>query len=235
MNLYIYSDESGVFDKVHSKYFVFAGYIFLNKEEKEIACRKYSAVEREIKANKVPQNQSKELKASNLKNNNKRKLVNILKPFNKFSVVIELQDVYDEIFNNKKSKQRFMDFAYKLVIKRKIEELIINSKIKPSEVVSLNIYVDEHTTATNGQYELSESIQQEFVRGMYNSTFTKYMPPILPNVKSFKLKYCDSSNELMIRASDIFANKIYHLLLNNKKDEIAKIDKNYNMFLPKIK
>lgn len=37
MNLYIYSDESGVFDNKHEKYFVFGGLIFLSKFEKDNA------------------------------------------------------------------------------------------------------------------------------------------------------------------------------------------------------
>ena len=32
MNIYIYSDESGVFDKEHNDYFVFGGLIFLGIE-----------------------------------------------------------------------------------------------------------------------------------------------------------------------------------------------------------
>ena len=31
MNIYIYSDESGVFDKEHNDYFVFGGLILLGK------------------------------------------------------------------------------------------------------------------------------------------------------------------------------------------------------------
>ncbi|SNU06231.1 hypothetical protein SAMN06297422_10696 [Lachnospiraceae bacterium] len=45
MNIWVYSDESGVFDKTHNDYYVFAGVIYLDKEEKEIATRKYIHVE----------------------------------------------------------------------------------------------------------------------------------------------------------------------------------------------
>lgn len=34
MNLYIYSDESGVFDKIHNNFYVYGGIICLNKEQK---------------------------------------------------------------------------------------------------------------------------------------------------------------------------------------------------------
>ena len=51
MNLYIYSDESGVFDKVHYDYFVFAGLIIPGTDQKEAWSRKYSAAERSINLN----------------------------------------------------------------------------------------------------------------------------------------------------------------------------------------
>lgn len=35
MDLFIYSDESGVFDKIHNEIFVYGGLIFLGKEEKD--------------------------------------------------------------------------------------------------------------------------------------------------------------------------------------------------------
>ena len=41
MNIFIYSDESGVFDKVHNKYFVFGGIMFLSKDERDNFNRKY--------------------------------------------------------------------------------------------------------------------------------------------------------------------------------------------------
>ena len=42
MNIYIYSDESGVFDKVNNDIYVFAGIIVLEKENKDILTRKYN-------------------------------------------------------------------------------------------------------------------------------------------------------------------------------------------------
>ena len=52
MNLYIYSDESGVFDKVHNDIYVYGGVLFLSKEEKDINVRKYKHVERVIRKSK---------------------------------------------------------------------------------------------------------------------------------------------------------------------------------------
>ena len=49
MNIYVYSDESGVFDSKNNDYFVFAGIIFLSKESHEIWKRKYLSAERTIR------------------------------------------------------------------------------------------------------------------------------------------------------------------------------------------
>lgn len=48
MNLFVYGDESGVFDKAHNDLFVFGGLIFLDKESKDTAYRKYISAERKI-------------------------------------------------------------------------------------------------------------------------------------------------------------------------------------------
>ena len=49
MNLYIYSDESGVFDNKHEKYFVFGGLIFFTKLDRDDASRKYSSIEKQMR------------------------------------------------------------------------------------------------------------------------------------------------------------------------------------------
>ena len=46
MNIFVYSDESGVFDKVHNDIYVYGGIIFLSKEEKDNNVRKYLNVEK---------------------------------------------------------------------------------------------------------------------------------------------------------------------------------------------
>ena len=52
MDLFIYSDESGVFDKEHNEIFVFGGLIFLGKEEKDNYARKYIAAENVLRGQK---------------------------------------------------------------------------------------------------------------------------------------------------------------------------------------
>lgn len=52
MEIYVYSDESGVFDKEHNDIFVFGGLIFLKKKDMEICSRKYLVAESAIRTGK---------------------------------------------------------------------------------------------------------------------------------------------------------------------------------------
>ena len=52
MDIYVYSDESGVFDVAHNDYFVFGGIILLGKNAKDNCARKYSHVEKVLRSNK---------------------------------------------------------------------------------------------------------------------------------------------------------------------------------------
>lgn len=49
MNIYIYSDESGVFDHVHNDFFIFGGLILVGEDCKNDWSRKYAAVENTIR------------------------------------------------------------------------------------------------------------------------------------------------------------------------------------------
>lgn len=49
MRIFIYSDESGVFDKKHNDIFVYGGLILLSKEQKEEAAQRYSHAEKTVR------------------------------------------------------------------------------------------------------------------------------------------------------------------------------------------
>ena len=44
MDIYVYSDESGVFDINHNEYYVYGGVIFLNKNDRDVMNRKYKNI-----------------------------------------------------------------------------------------------------------------------------------------------------------------------------------------------
>lgn len=222
MNLYIYSDESGVFDKVHNDYFVFGGLILVGKEEKEIASRKYSHVESVIRKNKGV-GPDYELKATQITNVEKGSLFRSLNGFRKFGVVIHENAVLDRIYQSKKDKQRYLDYAYKIAVKRAFERMINDGIIYSEEVERLYFYVDEHTTATNGCYELGEGLEQEFKLGTFNWRYDKYYPPIFEKMKDVNLDYCNSAKKLLVRAADIIANRIYYLVESDQRERLNQI------------
>ena len=201
MNIYVYSDESGVFDKEHNDYFVFAGLICIGTNEKEIWSRKYSAVEKTLRKSKGVK-LDYELKATKITNSEKGKLFRSLNNCYKFGVVIREKNVLDRIYYSKKDKQRYLDYAYKIAVKRAFENLINIKSLDPNQVERIYFYVDEHTTATNGRYELQE------------------------------LQYCNSESRLLVRAADIVANKIYYLARNKMYSDINNISKINIVFLP---
>ena len=226
MDIFIYSDESGVFDKVHNNYFVYAGVICFGKENKEIECRKYSNVEKHIRKSKYNGDKSIELKASTLSNSDKGKIYRSLNNSYKFAIIIDENKIHNKIYENKKSKQRYLDYAFKIGLKKCFEYLIANNKIKADEIDNMYFFADEHSTATNGRYELRESLINEFKYGTFNYTWDKYFEPIIPKLKSLDLKFCDSKAFTLIRAADIIANRIFFLKTNSKE-----IKANENLFV----
>lgn len=209
MDIFVYSDESGVFDVAHNDYYVFGGVILLGKSSKDDCARKYAHVEKVLRNNKVV-DVNYELKATKLLNSEKSQLFRSLNNIYKFGVVINQNKLHAKIFEDKKTKQRYLDYAYKISLKRALESLIESGDIIVNEVESIHIYVDEHTTATNGRYELRESIEQEFKIGVVNFQYGTYYPPIFPSIKEIELKYCNSSSVRLVRAADIVANKLFH-------------------------
>ena len=212
MNIYIYSDESGVFDCAHNDYFIFAGVICFGKDEKEATIRKYAHVESETRRKRGING---ELKASILKNADKAGLFRSLNNVYKFCVRIKQKDLHSEIFENKKHKQRYLDYAYKMVLKKCFESLIESGHLNPNEVEGLYFSVDEHTTATDGRYELKEALLNEFKYGTFNFNWQKWFPPIFPKLQNLELTFCHSENAYLIRASDIICNHYFYIALQN--------------------
>ena len=231
MNIYIYSDESGVFDKVHNDIFVFGGLILLGTEEKNVASRKYAHSEKVIRKNDNIEGPY-ELKATHITNKEKGSLFRSLNGYHKFGVVVREKDVLDRIYQSKKDKQRYLDYVYKIAVKRAFEDLIDRKVIDPDVVERMYFFVDEHTTATNGRYELRESLEQEFKNGTYNGKYSKFYEPIFTHLQTVNLEYCNSAKKLLVRGADIIANRIYYLEESQQENKISKIQNIHVIELP---
>ena len=173
-----------------------------------------------------------ELKATHISNKEKGKLFRSLNQCYKFGVVIRENNVLDRTFQSKKDKQRYLDYAYKIAVKRAFQNYIQKGFINPDEVERIYFYVDEHTTATNGRYELAEALEQEFKLGTYNYKYDTYYPPIFRQMKDVQLEYCNSESKLLVRAADIVANRIYYLARQEMREEIRNLQNMHVIYLP---
>ena len=229
MNIFAFSDESGVFDKVHNDIFVFGGLVFLDKKSKNNTKRKYINVEKTVQHK---YGASIELKASTIKNIDKYSFYRSLNNEIKFAVVIEQKQIFDKIFNDKKHKQRYLDFAFKIGLKNCLCCLIDEGRINKEEVENMYVFQDEHLTATSGKYELSNSLEEEFKRGMFTNDYTSFKSPIFKNLKTLNLTFWDSTADSLIRAADIVANNVFHKAKDIEKLKSSNEKNLYLKFLP---
>ena len=221
MDIFVYADESGVFDRYHNDYFVFGGVIFLGKEQRDIARRRYISVERLQRSHGAAQGHS-EMKAIYLKNSQKSSMFRSLNPYNRFGVIVDQKMVISQIFQNKKSKQRYLDFAFKLGLRSALEQLIRDGLVNQSGVNNIYVFMDEHSTATDGRYELREALEAEFKIGTYNDKWSKFFPPLFDNLCFVEFCLKDSAQDALIRAADITANRLYYAVVSNQLNLIEK-------------
>lgn len=214
MNIFIYGDESGVFDQAHNDVFVFGGLVFLGKDGRDAQSRKYIAAERKIAGQYSSQSRQPELKASLLSNKHRSGLFRSTNGCIRYAFVIDQRRVLGRIFESKKDKQRYLDYVFKVGLKRVLGDLVEEGVLDPHEVGNIYVRFDEHTTATNGRYELGEAIEAEFKRGTYNQNYSVFHPPLFPEMGGcVELSYRNSETDALIRASDIIANRaLYHAL-----------------------
>ncbi len=221
LDLYIYSDESGTFDYRHNNFFIFGGLLLFGKEEKEEWSRKFSHAENCLRQK---YGGDKELKGSFLHNKDKRKLYRSLNAAQKFVSLIYQPGLNKQIFENKRHKQRYLDFAYKLTVKKCIMSLIESKEIDANDIRAIHFYLDEHSTATDGIYELREGLLNEFKNGTFNYTYDKFYPPLLPKLSEVTVMFCDSKAKVLIRAADIISNISFyearHSLLQYEREKL---------------
>ncbi len=141
--------------------------------------------------------------------------------------MIKQKELDKKIFENKRHKQRFLDFAYKMVLKKCFEQMIKYGYLDPSSVDTIYVNVDEHTTATDGLYELRENLLNEFKFGTWNFEYDKFFNPIFKDLKDVVVNFCDSRKTTLVRAADIIANHCFHSANKN----IGTVEAKSNMFV----
>lgn len=200
-------DDSGVLHKNEpSGYFVYAGYVFTNRVTLEDAKRKYINANKKLKK---ALNRSDELKAANLSTVHKRALFNAVKEYDSVDAVVDISRVYDHILSHKKSICRYKDYVLKRCVKNILKRMIADGTLSPDEDIKVSIYIDEQLTATNGYYDLRDSIMEELKYGISNFDYGTRYPHLFNGEVAVSIQYCDSSKNYLIQASDILANRIW--------------------------
>lgn len=211
MNIFVYGDESGVFDRAHNDVFVFGGLIFLGKESKDAQYRKFIHAERAILPSYGSSLKGGEPKACMLKPKHKAGLFRSTNGEFRYAFVVDQEKVNNGIFGNKKSKQRYLDYVFKVGLKTCFGKMIRGGSLDPNDVDNVYVRFDEHTTATDGRYELGEGMKEEYKNGTFNFRYNTFHPPIFPKMSgSVFLDFKDSRNDALIRASDIIANRVWY-------------------------
>ena len=204
--VYFFFDDSGTLHRNEaSGYFLYAGFVFLSRDELDIAKRKY------IKANKalkVATGITGELKASKLATSHKRSLYNSMRECESLSAVVAIRNVYNYILENKKSICRYKDYILKLIIKKKLQELLNEGRLSKGDDVNIIVSIDEQLTASNGYYDLADSIYEELRHGIYNFNYGVMHNNLFDGKVKVSITYCESKNNYLIQASDILANRI---------------------------
>ncbi len=204
MDVYVYSDESGVFDNKHYKIFVYAGLIFTDVQQMELINRKYVSAERQKRKKKIYSGLS-ELKAFYLKNDDRNDLYKLVRDVPKFAVVINQNKVDSKrVFANAKTKQHYLDFAYVSGVKKAFEVLVAKGTLLRSDEVKFHFLVDEHSTSNDGNYDLRDVLLKEL-----KESVSMYSVPLFPKAESLCLHFCKSDQKPLVRAADIVANKVY--------------------------
>ncbi len=211
-SIYIYSDESGVFDKHHHDIFVYGGIVCVGQDKASSLTREYLQAEKNLRKSKKYKNLP-ELKAYYLNNDDKRKLYRIIKDCYKFAVIIDLKKLMNVDFASPQAKQRFLDYAFKRGVKASLNAMNSSGAIDLDEELEIKCYVDEHSRATNGKYRLRDSLYNEFKYGMYISSYD--FKPIARNLADITINYCNSETTTLVRGADILANRILFETRNN--------------------
>ena len=222
-------DDSGVLHKNEpSGYFIYAGYVFTERNTLESAKRKYINANKKLKK---ALGRTDELKAANLDAKHKRSLFNSVREYDSVAVVVDISRVYDHILADKKSICRYKDYVLKRCVKNKLKRLIADGIISKDEEIKISIYIDEQLTATNGYYDLRDSIMEELQYGIANFDYGIRHPHLFDANVIVNIQYCDSSSNYLIQASDILANRIW-TSYRTKNRNLRQIDHHMTLTFP---
>lgn len=220
-HVYLYIDDSGKISK-YEDYAIFAGIVFYDSNQKSEFMNKYRSIINEIKCSYCEfsvgscNNHCPEIKGMNIRNDDRRRLINLSRNYVTFGTVIINKNLNGDIINRKASKGRFSEYAQRRLIKETVKYLISNEMIDPDKSMYLHINIDEMPTKTNGYYTLQEGLLEELKHGIINFNYATTFPAIIKGDLEVQVVYRDSSKDCCIQMADILANSIRRAFgLNN--------------------
>ena len=136
--------------------------------------------------------------------------------------------IHPKVFRNKRTCQRYQDYAYSEGLASAFSCLISNGFLSYEEETAIHIISDEHHTATDGEYELREILMQSLKDGGFNHDFTVFLSPIFRRTEMVSLALVDSKRNVLARAADIIANRVYFEVNKGNAENI--IDESMMLF-----
>lgn len=231
--LYIYMDDSGRMSHA-DKCCSYGGVYFKNTSDRDNFKRHYLNIINTNKCNFCDNDNSicdkncPEIKSHTTNNKFRRRIVNLIKnsPYaNSYATTIYTRDIPNDVLNVKHSRGRRTDYYQKRIIKEIVKKLISEGIIDPYKKLKLVIRIDESPRATNGIYDLKESIIEEFLFGITNFDYGCTFAPILFGGLDLDLNYVDSKKETLVQASDFFVGYVNATLLwKPKKERLSFVD-----------
>ena len=228
----MFSDESGVFDCKHHEWFVYAGIIVVGKHEMDSLARRYIAIEKNLRKNPKYRNVS-EFKGAFLDDISRRKLLAVFSETMKFAVAIRQRKLdYARVFSNTKSKQDYLDFAYRVVLRRAFEDMVARGSLFPEDEFNLFINEDNRLVTSDSLHRKEEMIFKEFREGTYKSRFGMFSPPLFSNIQKVEISLRNSDRSTLIRGADIIANTVYTSIFKGFLDTLQDDSLFHIEFLP---
>ena len=238
--IYINLDDSGKLSK-NEIVSVYGGLVFLSKKEKDKFITQYRSIINDIKCKYCKcascNKNCPEIKNTNIKNSDKRRIMNYIKKYFVIGLVIYNKDVYTHIIDNKAAKGRFLDYSLRRMIKEVINNQINAKNINSKEPLKVIINIDEQTTKSNGYYNLHDGLVEELKYGISNFNYSCTYNPVVYSDLIVTVTYQDSGKSYLVQAADLISGTIRRLILDaleNKGDIDATLNKfvNYKIILP---
>lgn len=236
--VYINLDDSGKLT-TKEQISVYGGLVFLSKKEKDKFITQYRSIINDIKCDYCNNKENcnhmcPEIKNTNIKKNDKRRLMNYIKNYYVVALVIKNKEVYEHIKENKAAKGRFIDYSIRRMIKEIIKSLIKYKSIDPNKPIRLIINIDQQSTKNNGYYNLHDGLVEELKYGIVNYNYSTKINPIIFSDLEIKVSYQDSGKSYVVQAADLLAGTIRKKAIDNQENIHQELSKfvDFKIILP---